>query len=471
MANSGFEPQRAREMRFEMERSSNLVEQAEWLLRKSGEAKSANERSEPSFGSASTRPPLWPKPLAAEAYHGVIGDIVKVLEPASEADPTAILIQILVMFGNIIGHGSHYVVEEDHHALNLYAVMVGKTSKGRKGVSFGRARRIFEAADTTWASNRIAGGLSSGEGLLYAVRDPVSKREAIRERRRVVEYQQVEIDPGEIDKRLLVHEPEFALALRVMGRDGNTLSALIHQAWDSGNLRSLTKNNPLKASNAHISIVGHVTNDKLLRYPDSTEVANSFANHFLWVGVSRSKCLPDDEDRKVDESKLGPLVRKLTEAVTITSNVGQMRRDADAANDWRKVYPALSEGKPGLFGAIISRAEAQVMRLACLYALSDGSAVVRREHLRAALAVWEYCEESAHYIFGGALGDPIADAISEALKRNPSGMTRTDISSLFGRHKNSGQISRALIAPQETGRAKCDTESTEGRTAERWFAI
>jgi hypothetical protein len=42
--------------------------------------------------------------------------------------------------------------------------------------------------------------------------------------------------------RLLVLEGEFASTLRVMGRDGNTLSAVIRNAWDSGNLRILSKN-------------------------------------------------------------------------------------------------------------------------------------------------------------------------------------------------------------------------------------
>ena len=46
-----------------------------------------------------------------------------------------------------------------------------------------------------------------------------------------------------------------------------------------------------------------------------------------------------------------------------------------------------------------------------LYALLDGSAVIRLEHLQAALAIWRYCEESARLIFGDKLGDPDADVI------------------------------------------------------------
>jgi hypothetical protein len=415
--------------------------------------------------------PEWPKPLAPEAYHGVLGELVKTLEPSTEADPAAILIQTLACFGNVIGRASHFTIEADRHGLNLFVVLVGETSKGRKGLSFGRARSLLAQADPPWAESRIASGLSSGEGLLWAVRDPVTRRDPIREGGRVTGYQEIEADAGEADKRLLVHEPELALILRVMAREGNSLSAIVRQAWDSGDLRTLTRNNPLKATGAHISIIAHVTRAELLRYLDSTEMANGFANRFLWLCVSRSKCLPDDEDRRISWHKLEPLHKRLADAMQFAKGAGEMRKDEEARQDWREIYPALSEGKPGMLGAVTSRAEAQTMRLACLYAMLDKSTLIRRGHLRAALAVWTYCEQSAAYIFGQSLGDPAADTILQALRRNPSGLTRTDISSLFGRHKEGTQIAQALATLREAGRARVELEETDGRRAERWFSV
>jgi hypothetical protein len=32
----------------------------------------------------------WPAPLSAEAFHGLVGDIVRAVEPHSEADPGGI---------------------------------------------------------------------------------------------------------------------------------------------------------------------------------------------------------------------------------------------------------------------------------------------------------------------------------------------------------------------------------------------
>src|SRR4029079_7044940 len=116
--------------------------------------------------------------------------------------------------------------------------------------------------DEEWTNTRVLNGLSSGEGLIWAVRDEITKEEAVRERGKPTgDYQTVVVDRGITDKRLLVLESEFASTLRVMGRDGNTLSAVIRQAWDIGDLRTMTKNCPAQASRAHISIIAHITKD------------------------------------------------------------------------------------------------------------------------------------------------------------------------------------------------------------------
>jgi hypothetical protein len=55
----------------------------------------------------------WPDPPAAEAFYGLAGRIVRAIEPASEADPAALLVQTLVAFGNVIGRGAYFEVEAD----------------------------------------------------------------------------------------------------------------------------------------------------------------------------------------------------------------------------------------------------------------------------------------------------------------------------------------------------------------------
>jgi hypothetical protein len=91
--------------------------------------------------------------------------------------------------------------------------------------------------------------------------------------------------------------------------------------------------------------------------------------------------------------------------------------------------------------------------------------------LNAALAVWDYCYQSAVHIFGDALGDPVADELLRALRAAGSqGMTRTDIRDLFKRHKGAEQINRVLVKLLDYGSIRREPCETAGRTAERWFA-
>ena len=70
-----------------------------------------------------------------------------------------------------------------------------------------------------------------------------------------------------------------------------------------------------------------------------------------------------------------------------------------------------------------------------------------------------------------SLGDPVADDILTALRRNAGGMTRTDINSLFGRHRTSEQIGAALTMLLNLGRATFENRQTTGRPVETWFAV
>ncbi len=330
--------------------------------------------------------PPWPAPPAAEAYHGLLGRIVRTLEPATEADNAALLAQSLAAFGNVIGRGAHFTVEGDRHHGNEFIVLVGQTSKARKGTSWGRVCRIFEEAAQQWAAERIQTGLSSGEGVIWAVRDPIQKQERVKERGEAVRYEQVEADPGVEDKRLMVVEPEFANVLKQTERQGNTLSAVLRVAWDGRDLRTMTKNSPARATGAHISLIGHITAEELRRYLTQTETANGYGNRHLWVCTARSKLLPDGG--AVDRAGLDRLRGELVEAIAFAGCVGEVGRDEESRAVWRQVYGELSEGKPGLAGALLARGEAHVMRLAMLYALLDKSALIRAPHLMAALAFY-----------------------------------------------------------------------------------
>jgi hypothetical protein len=427
-----------------------------------GQTASAPEAGRSTNGQARSSDDQWPI-MDEAAYYGLAGDAVRTIEPHSEADPVAILLHVLAYVGNIIGIAPHYRVEADDHRANIYAVLVGQSAKGRKGTASGRARAVVLTADERWTEDRMKGGLSSGEGLINEVRDEVKKWDTKKKQFEVV-------DPGIADKRLMITEAEFGNALAVMERPGNTLSPTIRQAWDGRTLSAITKNSPLKATGPHISIIGHITEDELRARITRTEMANGFANRFLFVCVRRSKRLP--HGGTLADAELATLRHHVREAVEFAKTVGRVTMTAPACRLWEAVYPVLSADQPGLLGAITARGEAQTIRLALIYALLDHKDQIDEAHLKAALAVWEYCEASAARVFGSALGDPVADEIQQALRQAGSaGMTRTAIRDLFGRNRSGDRIGTALALLMSKGRARTEMTVTTGRPAETWFAV
>jgi hypothetical protein len=337
-------------------------------------------------------PPL--PTLSPEALHGLPGEIVKAIEPHTEADPVALLANVLAACGNALGRGAYYAVGAegaDNHYLKINLVLVGETSKGRKGTSWGYPKLLLRSVDPGWVENRVANGLSTGEGLIYVVRDRVVGVDE--------DGNEFVADEGVPDKRLFVVEGEFASMLKVMARQGNTLSPVIRQTYDDEVLQTMTKNSPMRASETHVTITGHITKLELLRYTTETETANGFANRFMFLLVQRSKELPFGGGMLTGKEEL---IGRLKEAVVFGKSAGEITWGRTATHAWEEAYGPLSEGKPGLFGAVVGRAEAHTVRLAALYAVMDRSKTIELEHLAAALAFWRYAEASARYIFGDA---------------------------------------------------------------------
>jgi len=408
--------------------------------------------------------PEWVKPLNDEAFYGLVGEVVKTIEPHTESDPAALLFSFLTAFGNVVGNNPHIKVEADIHPPRIFTVLVGKSSKGRKGTSWGYIKKLFENVDPEWVEN-TTGGLSSGEGVIWAVRDEIIKKVPEKDGKITIGFNDSVEDPGIEDKRLLIIEGEFVQALKVMEREGNILSPLIRNSWDTGKLRTLTKNSPSKATGAHISIIGHITNQELLRYFRSTEQANGFGNRFLWVCVKRSKELPFGG--KIEDNKLIGLSNKVKDAADFAKQCGEVALTEEAKELWQNIYSDLSKEIPGLIGSITGRAEAYVLRLSLIYALLDHSKLIEKEHLMAALAVWRYADDSARYIFHDKTGSNDADKIVDTLRKYSGRLSRTEISEkAFSKNKPSAEIEAALDILRFNNLIREYSEQTEGRDIE-----
>lgn len=362
-----------------------------------------------------------PPSLPDVALYGPVGEIVRRILPHTEADPAALYAQLLTGLGNLIGPSPCFVADGSRHRPNLFTIVCGRTAKARKGTSWQQAKNVLERIDPEWFSARVKSGTVSGEGIT-----------------------QVFDDEG--DKRLLMMEGEFAQVLQVMKREGNTVSVLLRQAWDGQKIAVLRRKDPIEVDGAHISLIGHITLPELRRLLASVEMSNGLANRCLWIHADRSKLLPEGGGTP----DVADLVQSLHHAVVAARARGEVMRDEEARVLWRMMYAALSEPPPGRMGEILSRAEAQVMRVALLLALLDQAPSIGTRHLEASLSLWRYCEASAAHIFAGTFADPKAAKIWEALGSGP--LTMTKVHELFGRNASKHEIDAALaeLAPMTT---------------------
>jgi hypothetical protein len=397
---------------------------------------------------------LIPPVLGPDAYHGLVGAFIRAVAPFTEATDTGVLAHLLPAAGTLIGPGP-YAYGGSRQPARVNTVLVGPTSTGRKGTSLVPVDVLMARVNPAfWAAQRV-GGLSSGEGLIAAVAD---RWELDDDGQRVV---------VPVEKRLYVVEEELSRLLAQLKRDGNIVSQVIRQAFDGGDLGVMTRADPLRATGAHISITGHITPEELaLRLP-GVEQANGFGNRFLWFLCKSDKVLP--RTAPLPPHVFGPLAARLQAVAAAPAR--HVPLAPDAAELWeRELYPELRVDRPGLAGAMTARGAALVLRLAVIFSQLDGipgRCRINVEHLRAALAVWEYSRASCYLLFRSHTGTPLGDRLVQVLaERGP--MKKSEFTDHVGRP--AGEIDAALKSLAAGGfvrRAKAPAAGP-GRPAELW---
>jgi len=370
---------------------------------------SANSSFNSSFSSFASQGPR----LQDVALYGITGEIVRRHHGVTEADPAAILAQLLASVGSLIGPGPFFLADGARHHLNLFTVICGRTAKARKGTSWARVKNVLSEIDDLWLSTRVKSGVVSGEGITQVFND-------------------------DDDRRLLLIESEFGQVLQAMKREGNTVSMLLRQAWDGTRLAVLRRTNKIEVDGAHVSMIGHITLPELHQLLASVEISNGLANRCLWIYAERAGLLPEGGD----PPNLQEPLSQLAHAIDNARSRGQVNRAAESTELWSEIYSDLSQEHPGRLGELLSRGEAQVMRLALLYALLDEAPAIGISHLQAALEFWRYCEASARFIFAGHLMSKKAGIILQSLESGPQ--STTELHRLFGNNAKRAEIESAL---------------------------
>lgn len=394
----------------------------------------------------------WPSSLPFEQM-GNAGKIAMLASHGTEIDPHAILFSLLTVAGGVIGSDVHLFVGESRHYCRLFSVLVGASSRGRKGSSLSPLLAIFNEADKDFPSIKTSGPLSSGEGLLWRIRDESEE----------VDKDGMPTDPGVEDKRLIILDGEFAGALRAMKRETNTLSAILRSAWDDGNISPLTKTKPVRVTNGHVCFVSHITTPELHTCLSESDAVNGFANRILWICVRRQGSVPFPE--RLSQESRKEIEAILSKSLLVAKKTQEMTLSPDARELFGTAYPILTQERPGLYGSATSRAEAQTIRIAMILALLEGSGVIRREDMVRALHCWRYAEESARFIFGDREPDQRANRILKFLETGEK--TQTEIThQLF--QKNKAGIAEVLEHLQAVGKIESRTEKTKTRPITWW---
>lgn len=410
--------------------------------------------------------PAWPAPMAEEAFHGPAGAIVRRIEPHTESDRQALLLTTLTMFGNAVGPDPHFMVEATEHGANLFALIVGGSSNGRKGTAVGHPRRFMKDADPAWSERCVHAGLRTGEGIVRFFCPPPPKKAKGGEEEETDERDEL----GTPDRRAMFIEPEYGTTLRVAQRDGCTLSQVIRQCYDRDTLEVLTKVEPMRAEGTHVSIIGQITPSELRQQLGATDLTNGYVNRFLICLVKRSKLLPFGSE--LPDAERAELVDDLRAPLNHARGVTRVERDDAARALWAEVYPQLCPDGDAddVVDSVIARGPAHVVRLSLIYALLDCSNVIRVEHIRAALAVWKYCEASARFLFGGAAAATLDGRVLRLLQAAPAGLSKTELYAGLAGHVRADELASVLGRLERKGTIRSEEVRTRGRPQTRYFA-
>ena len=428
--------------------------------------------------------------ILPESIHeglGVVSDYVKSIEPYTEACPIAIIMQILAFWGVMIGRKRYFTVGTSRHYGNIFVVIVGCSSLGKKGVSLNDVKFLFKNIDSEWCKSCLASGLSTGEGMIHRVRDDKKTIEITPDG--VTKEIIKDGDKGIEDKRCLFVETEFGKTLRKANKDNSTLSDVGRQAYDNDDLHTTTKTNAERATGPSIGIVGHITPLELRSLITDVDIYNGWANRFMWPVVEGVRSLPDPEEPPYEMIEdIVKTIKSAKEKIYADVNIKEGVLEDDYKEQaeektveekevifsekslkfWVELYESLDKEDQGKVQPLLDRSKPHIRRLAMNIALINGYDQIELKHLKSAQLLWTYNIRSVRHIFVEDVSNLSADArkIYEALKESNEGLTRTEMSRLFSNGRTKIQLDSAvqslvtsnLVTVEERKRGKSKTQ-------------
>ena len=404
------------------------------------------------------------------AFHGPLGQLARLTQPETEANELFVLVTLLVFFGIAVGRTAYFIRSARHHYMNLFVALIGLSGVSRKGTSADVVMEIFRRVDPKFAEECIRGGLNSGPGLLYSLRDPSKRR--VKKKGKMVEVE----DDGVENKLRVCMETEFGSLLKQGHREQNPLFENLRMFFDGdGVVRSDTKTDPLKVTGGHVGIVAHGTPSDMNVHVDSKDKEDGTLNRFLVIYGTRSKVLPRGGDVfLLLDQVLGNQLNQLREALDFARDVKRIDFSKSVEDRWDRIYREFASPPPGQIGQLFVRAPIIILRLASIFALADlvkssRSVEVQECHLDAAMAIWKQSDRSLRWLFPDDV-DKKAEKLLAGLAAASEPLTKSQIRrNIFNGHGDARGLGKLLTSLCVSRRIEeIEGPPTAGRPASRF---
>jgi hypothetical protein len=396
--------------------------------------------------------------------YGIAGDIARKASKYCEAHPAGMYLDLIVSLGSIIGRGPFFTVGSTRHYTNEFMIRVGTTSTARKGTGRDAIDEPLKLVDGNWYNYRVMSGFGSGEAIVGQIADPMPQ--SIADKKSSSGFKNV-TRPGVTDKRLCIREGEMASVFQLAGKKESRADIILRDGWDGKPLHNLVKGRTEGISNSagcmepHLSISGDTTRSELKRRMPEGADQNGFGNRFLYAYVQRVKLCPMG----------GPPIDWTQEIVKLHDIVAFARTrrcvalTKAATKAWHRMYVEMENELnelPPLTQSMCARGVAHVRRLALIFALLDKSEVIETKHLHAGKQLWDYCQESAHFIFEGTTKEQ--ERIAGWVSQQHRAVTVRDVTDeVFHRNRKVGWVKSQLDGLVIAGRLVRTGEGEESQ--------
>ena len=346
-----------------------------------------------------------PPDVTSRMFPGLLDEVVHHCCDQSEAAPVAVAANCLVHFAALVGSVVYIPIGNERRRLNEFFLMVGPTGMG-KGSSWHGPKQIFrqteECLATRFTERRKqgnsedidkypelkihTGGLSSSEGMAAS------------------------LDDSEVtDKRMLVCEPEFGNIMTQCQRQGNTLSAVMRNAYDGVDIKPLTKRNRVQVTEPYICLMANTTAQEFNRHDISNMLHhNGMLNRFLILWQHPPAPVPFPPP--VADSHIEALAEAFADRILFARNYSYqtdyrktqprpLSLDPDAKSCWAAHYNKLIN-RPDCeqVTSLTRRHRLHALLLASYFALLDYRMSLSSDDIHTALDWCAYSHASVVYI-------------------------------------------------------------------------